>query len=151
MDSKTSYKKLGLTLFINFFVMYALTYAMVNSAEDIYININRFYMAAMMVAPMAIVMLLMMGKMYPDRRLNIVLGLISFCVFVLSFTFARSQIFVDNNQFLRSMIPHHSSAIVMCEDASITDEEIKALCKSIVEAQQREINQMNGILNRLNQ
>lgn len=46
------------------------------------------------------------------------------------------------------MIPHHSGAILMCEQASITDPEIVALCQQIVASQQKEIAQMEAILGR---
>jgi len=48
------------------------------------------------------------------------------------------------------MIPHHSGAILMCREASITDPEIKSLCQMIMEGQQQEIDQMRAILNRAN-
>jgi uncharacterized protein (DUF305 family) len=60
----------------------------------------------------------------------------------------RTQTPVGNVQFLRSMIPHHSSAIVMCERSSITDPKIVALCGQIVKAQKEEIAQMQKILSR---
>jgi uncharacterized protein (DUF305 family) len=46
------------------------------------------------------------------------------------------------------MIPHHSSAIVMCEESTITDPEIVTLCGQIVKAQKEEIAQMQKILSR---
>lgn len=143
------YRSLAFTVGIHFFVMYALTYAAVNAFDNVFLNINRFYMAAIMVSPMVILMLLFMGHMYENKRLNIVLYSVSALIFILGFAFIRTQMFVGNEQFLRSMIPHHSSAIVMCERSDITDPEIIALCGEIVEAQQREIDQMNEILRRL--
>jgi len=56
---------------------------------------------------------------------------------------------VGNQQFLDSMIPHHSRAILLCEQSNITDPEIKDLCGEIVESQQQEIDQMKDILQRL--
>ena len=61
----------------------------------------------------------------------------------------RQQVAVSDRQFLRSMIPHHSGAILMCEKALITDAEIAKLCATIVSGQQQEIDQMRAILNRL--
>ena len=55
---------------------------------------------------------------------------------------------VGNEQFLRSMIPHHSGAILMCEQASLTDPEIIALCAQIIPSQSQEIQQMQEILER---
>lgn len=103
-----------------------------------------------MVAPMIILMLFFMAQMYENKRLNILLYILSGLVFVGTFLAIRQQTFVGNEQFLRSMIPHHSIAIKTCEKAQIDDPEIAKLCVQIVEAQREEINQMENILNRLN-
>lgn len=103
-------------------------------------------MAMIMVAPMVILMLLFMPQMYTDKTLNIKLYAGSILVFIMSFIFIQKQIFVGNTQFLKSMIPHHSSAITMCNEASLTDPEIIQLCKQIVFAQKEEIAQMEELL-----
>ncbi|MFA6090064.1 MAG: DUF305 domain-containing protein [Candidatus Woesearchaeota archaeon] len=74
---------------------------------------------------------------------------LSIGIFILSFLFVRKQTFINNKQFIRSMIPHHAGAILMCQNASVTDPEIKQLCQSIISSQQSEINQMKQILKRL--
>jgi hypothetical protein len=74
-----------------------------------------------------------------------------FAIIVASPNFAQTANVVGNKQFINSMIPHHSAAITMCEKADITDQELTDLCVQIIEAQQKEINQMNNIINRLNQ
>jgi uncharacterized protein (DUF305 family) len=87
--------------------------------------------------------------MYENKRaLGIIMG-ISVIVLVVFFIFIRQQTGITDGEFLRSMIPHHSGAILMCEQASIQDSEIKALCENIVASQQSEINQMTAILDRL--
>jgi uncharacterized protein (DUF305 family) len=68
---------------------------------------------------------------------------------VLLFTAIRQQTLVTDSQFLRSMIPHHSGAILMCGEAPLQDAEIRKLCESIIASQQQEIDQMNAILRRL--
>jgi hypothetical protein len=142
------YKTLGIAISINAVVMFFLTYAMIDTFGDFYFNINRVYMALMMAAPMVIVMLLLMGSMYENGKLNAVLIAVSAIVFLVCFSFARTQTPVGNVQFLRSMIPHHSSAILMCDNPRITDPEILDLCKSISRSQREEITQMQGILSR---
>jgi uncharacterized protein (DUF305 family) len=87
--------------------------------------------------------------MYPDARLNMILHVASVLVFVLSFAAIRYQVPVGDRQFLRSMIPHHSGAILMCEQATITDAEIKALCSNIIKSQKQEIDQMRSLLQKL--
>ena len=61
----------------------------------------------------------------------------------------RQQVAISDKQFLKSMIPHHGGAILMCEQASIRDPEIKELCRQIISSQQREIDQMKAKLNAL--
>lgn len=143
-----TYAKLGLAVGINTVVMFLLTYALIDTVDHFVPNINRVYMALMMSAPMVVVMLIVMWSMYPDRRLNLTLIGGFTLLFLTVFTMARLQTGVGNGQFLRSMIPHHSSAIVMCEESSITDEEIQSLCGQIVEAQKREIAEMQRLLAR---
>lgn len=106
-------------------------------------------MAMIMVAPMLLIMLIVMRDMYTNKKLNAFLYTCSIGLFLLSLFFIREQVFVDDAQFLRSMIPHHSSAITMCTKSNLSDPEVIELCESIVTAQQEEIDQMNSILERL--
>ncbi len=143
------YRALAATVGIHFFIMFALTYVGVARLDHIYPNLNRFYMAVIMVAPMVILMMIFMGHMFENRKLNILLYSASALLFIGSFFAIRSQTLVGNEQFLKSMIPHHSIAIKTCEKAGIQDSEIQELCVQIVEAQREEINQMEDILKRL--
>lgn len=143
---QSAYLKLGLALAINAVVMFFITYAMIASLDHFYFTINRVYMSLMMVAPMAIVMLVVMRSMYPDMKLNAALIGGFAVLFLAMFLFARNQVVVGNDEFLRAMIPHHSSAILMCEEASITDPEIEELCDEIIATQKREIAQMKELL-----
>jgi uncharacterized protein (DUF305 family) len=93
-------------------------------------------------------MLVGMRSMFPSRRLNLAIGAAAALVFIASFAAMRTQAAVDDEEFLRSMIPHHSGAILMCEQASITDPEIVTLCGQIVKSQRDEIAQMEEILAR---
>jgi len=69
------------------------------------------------------------------------------CVLGIAFVvFISQQSAISDRQFLRSMIPHHSGAILMCEEASIRDQRIKDLCKTLIAGQQAEIDQMRAIL-----
>jgi len=146
--TSASYLKLGLAISINAVVMFVLTYALIDTVEHFYANINRVYMSVMMVAPMVTVMLLVMWSMYPNATLNIILLAAFAALFVGTFALARTQTPVGNEQFLRSMIPHHSSAILMCDNPRISDPEIITLCEGIVETQKKEIAQMKAILQR---
>ena len=105
-------------------------------------------MALTMAMPMGVLMLLMMGSMYANKRLNLILYAALGLIFVLAFAAVRTQALVGDRQFVRSMIPHHSGAILMCEKAKISDPEIKELCGGIIRSQNAEIDQMKQILKR---
>ena len=143
------YGKLGLNLAISAAIMYFVMFAMIAGLGDFYNNLNMLYMALMMVAPMAVLMLVMMGTMYSNRRLNWIISIGFAAVFVLAFAGIRSQAGIGDRQFVRSMIPHHSGAILMCRQASLADAELRRLCDDISAGQREEIEQMERILARL--
>ena len=143
------YRQLGIMAALSFLAMYILMYAMVYSFDHAFNNVNQFYMAGLMAAPMVLIELVVMRGMYHNKRLNALIAAVSIVIGVLMFVFIRQQTAVSDRQFLRSMIPHHSGAILMCERASIQDAEIKQLCTAIVTSQQAEIEQMSAMLRRL--
>ncbi|OJY68342.1 MAG: DUF305 domain-containing protein [Sphingobium sp. 66-54] len=96
----------------------------------------------------AVMMIVAMPDMFPSRRLNMLLLLGSAVAFFGSFGLIRTQTTIDDTAFLRSMIPHHSGAILMCEQASLSDAEILKLCGEIIRSQTAEIDQMKSILAR---
>jgi uncharacterized protein (DUF305 family) len=130
-------------------VMYAVMYTMIDSLNDYFSNLNQVYMAGMMVAPMAILMLISMKDMYRDARKNLLLYMGATALLIGFFIFMRQQSFIGDKQFLRSMIPHHSGAVLMCNKAQVSDPEIINLCAKIIESQKAEIAQMKTILARI--
>ncbi len=142
---------MGLTIMtiLHFAFMYAMNYLMVDAASSIFINANALYMTLWMVAPSVVIMILLMKEMYPNRALNMAISAASILIFVLSFVFIRQQTLIGDKQFIRSMIPHHSGAVLMCREAKIEDAELKALCDGIVKGQLDEIERMKTILKRL--
>jgi hypothetical protein len=144
------YGRFGIMVGLSFIAMYVLMYAMVNALPNVYNSVNQFYMAGLMAAPMAIIEILLMRSMYPDKKLNGVILIVSFLALAFFWTGIRNQIGVGDNQFVRSMIPHHAGAILMCNEANIQDAELKGLCANIVKGQQAEVEQMKAILGRLN-
>lgn len=143
------YYYLAVMVGAHFVVMYALMYLMVDTFDNVFLNANNFYMSGAMAAPMAILMLLFMKGMYRDSKRNASVYAVSTALLVAFIWFTRQQTFVGNEQFIKSMIPHHAGAILMCDKASITDTELKSLCAKIIASQQEEIDQMKGILARL--
>jgi uncharacterized protein (DUF305 family) len=152
MESKSShsamYRSLGIELVVDFVIMYLVMYTMIATLDHLYLNLNNVYMTLMMVAPMAVVMLVAMRSMFPSKRANIVLIALAALVFAGSYYGMRDQTAIGDEEFLRSMIPHHSGAVLMCNRATLSDPEVVALCRQIVQSQEREIAQMKTILAR---
>lgn len=147
-DRRGLYRTFSIELAIDFVIMYVVMYTMIATLDHFYIHINNLYMTLMMVAPMALVMLMSMRSMFPDRRRNWLIGAGAALVFVAAFAGMRTQAAVDNSELIKAMIPHHSGAILMCEQASLTDPELIALCREIVQTQKAEIARMQAILAR---
>jgi uncharacterized protein (DUF305 family) len=143
------YGRLAAMAVLSFIAMYILMYAMVDTFADVFPNINQFYMAGLMAAPMVIIELLLMGAMYKNRTANIAIMIASVAALAGFFTLIRTQAAVGDNQFLKSMIPHHSGAILMCQRADVRDAEVKRLCATIIQGQRAEITQMNMLIDNL--
>jgi hypothetical protein len=143
------YRKLALMSFLSFVAMYFLMFSMINTIGNFTNNINMAYMAGLMVAPMVVFELVVMWAMYKDKTRNYMVIAGAVVVGILLFLFIRQQAIVGDRQFLRSMIPHHAGAILMCQQSSISDPEIQQLCQEIIESQQQEIDLMKEIMERL--
>jgi uncharacterized protein (DUF305 family) len=87
-----------------------------------------------------------MGSMYPEKKLNMIIGVAAAVIGCVLYLLIRNQVLVTDQQFLRSMIPHHAGAILMCEKANLQSPETKALCASIVSGQNSEIARMKRLL-----
>ena len=110
---------------------------------------TRVYMAILMVAPMAVVMMLMMGKMYSNKKLNFSIITGAIIVFAVTLAALRTQTPISDVQYMKAMIPHHSSAILTSQNANIKDPEVKKLAEEIIKSQEEEIAQMKKILERM--
>ncbi len=141
-----SYQRLGYSLCISFVVMYIVMFLNVDEASHIYLSLNRLYMALLMVSPMAMLMITLMGGMYLNKKKNNVILLTSIVVFCVSLFCLRKQAFISDEQYMRGMIPHHSSAIMTSKHASIRNERVRALADSIIKSQQTEIKLMKSLI-----
>lgn len=144
-----SYKKFTVMMIISFIIMYTVMFLNIDKLNHYHTSLTRIYMTILMVAPMAVVMLLMMGKMYPNKKLNTTIVVAAIVVFALTLTGLRTQTPIADVQYMKAMIPHHSSAIMVSKHADIKDPEVRKLADSIIASQEREIAQMEGILNRM--
>ena len=136
-------------MILGLIVMYVVMFSMIDGPRDFRNNLNMVYMAVTMWAPMGVFMLATMPGMYPDKRANLALYALFIALTAGSFWATRSQALIDDRQFVESMIPHHSGAILMCREADLSDPELVALCRDITVAQRTEIEQMERIGQRL--
>jgi uncharacterized protein (DUF305 family) len=133
-------------MLVSFISMYVLMYSMVDRFDNVVNSLNQVYMAAVMAAPMVLIELWLMGGMYPNRRLNAIVAIAALVVGIASLVAIRRQAGISDRQFLRSMIPHHAGAILMCQQASFRDPQVQALCGPIVSSQTEEIAIMKRLL-----
>ncbi|PKR87379.1 DUF305 domain-containing protein [Pleomorphomonas diazotrophica] len=145
------YVLFAVNMVLSLVVMYFVMFSMIDGWRDFRNNLNMLYMALTMVAPMGIIMLATMGGMYANRKLNAALHLGLVLLFLAAFAATRTQAVIGDRQFIASMVPHHSGAILMCRQASLDDPELIALCADISAGQRAEIEQMNAIRARLDQ
>src|SRR2546423_12179269 len=119
------YGRFLIMIVLHFIAMYIFMYAMVNVLDNVFNSLNQVYMAALMTASMVLIELPLMSSMYKSKRVNAVIIAVGVVVLIGSFLLIRQQTLISDRQFLRSMIPHHGGAILMCQNASIQDQEIK--------------------------
>ncbi|WP_026968764.1 DUF305 domain-containing protein [Algoriphagus terrigena] len=143
------YRKLPLMLFLSLCIMYLVMFLNVDSAQHIYLSTTRLYMSLLMVAPMPLLMLIMMPMMYPDKKINLIIYTASVTVFVLSLLLLRTQTPIGERQYMKAMIPHHSSAVLTSKHANLQDPDVKELAEKIIRSQEEEIAQMKAILDRM--
>ena len=148
-STMNGYLSLAVQTLISAVIMYLVMFVMIDSLDSFYNNLNTLYMTLMMVAPMVVLMILAMKHMFASRTANLAIIALSAAAFLGSFALIRSQTTIGDRAFLRSMIPHHSGAILMCRQADIRDAEVKRLCAEIIKSQHREIDEMKVILARL--
>jgi uncharacterized protein (DUF305 family) len=143
------YLSLAVQTLISGVIMYLVMFVMIDGADSFYNNLNMLYMTVMMVAPMVVLMIVAMPHMFRSRTANgLIIGAAAIA-FLGAFALIRTQTTIGDRAFLRSMIPHHSGAVLMCREADLREPEIKQLCSQIIESQRREIDQMKGMLQRL--
>ncbi|MGB2707858.1 MAG: DUF305 domain-containing protein [Pseudoalteromonas nigrifaciens] len=145
------YLKFVLMIATSTLIMFVLMYLNSYQLSHVFFSETRTYMAIYMGAAMAVVMLLFMLNMYKDKKKNSVVLGISILTFVGALFLVRSQITVDDQSWMSAMIPHHSIAILTSDRANINDKRVQELAKNIIDAQRREIKEMQWLLKDIEQ
>lgn len=145
-SASVAYLRLVVAVGVSGVVMYGLMYLNTYSAADVMFSQTRLWMTVIMCAGMAIVMLLCMRTMYRSRTLNATVGALSASALLASLLLVRSQWTVDDVSYMKAMIPHHSIAVLTSSRARIRDPRVRRLADGILEAQVREIREMNALI-----
>ena len=148
-SKKNPYPKFAIIIAVSFVIMYLVMFLNVAEFDHIFNSITRVYMTTLMVSSMAISMLLFMWKMYPNKKINYSIIVFSTITFLGTLLLLRTQTPISDIQWMKAMIPHHSSAIMTSSNASFKDPEVQKLANDIIEAQEKEIKQMKEMINRL--
>lgn len=127
-------------------VMYISTYLNTYDLSHVEFSETRVFMTLIMGSTMALVMLGFMLGMYKNLRANLAIVLGALVVLGLATWLVRSQTTVQEQSYMRAMIPHHSIAILTSENSEIEDQRVCELAVEIIKAQRREIDEMNWLI-----
>ena len=141
----SQYGKFGAMILVSTLLMYGIMYLNTYQLDHVFFSETRAYMALIMGAAMAAVMLAFMWGMMPRRGAKVATVAASAGVFVVSLWLVRSQVIVEDVSWMKAMIPHHSIAILTSSRAQITDPRVRKLADEIIESQRREIEEMKAL------
>ena len=140
------YVKFTLMILTSTIVMFIMMYFNTYQLDHVYFSETRAYMALYMGAVMAIIMLAFMSNMYKKTKINLLVYGVNVVLFAVGLWGVRSQATVDQVDWMQAMIPHHSIAILTSSRADIEDPRVRDLADGIIEAQKREIAEMQALL-----
>jgi len=141
-----SYARFGVMIATSSLVMFGLMYLNTYALDHVFFSETRAYMAILMGATMALVMLVFMWHMYENATANVVILAVSALLFAGSLWLVRSQETVDDLSWMRAMIPHHSIAILTSERAHTSDARVRKLADGFIAAQRKEIAEMKALI-----
>lgn len=140
------YARFGAMIATSTIFMLGLMYLNTYQLDHVLFSETRTYMALVMGATMAVIMLSFMQNMLSNRRANIAIYVGSAMVFVVALWLVRSQTTVEDVSYMKAMIPHHSIAILTSERARISDPRVRVLADAIIETQREEIAEMKRLI-----
>jgi len=141
-----SYARFAAMIAVSTLVMFALMYLNTWSLDHVFYSQTRTWMAVLMGAAMAVVMLGFMWSMYGKVRANVAILVASAVLGAVSLWLVRSQATVSDVAYMKAMIPHHSIAVMTSDRAHIRDPRVRQLADGILEAQMREIAEMKALI-----
>ncbi|MBR0752459.1 DUF305 domain-containing protein [Bradyrhizobium jicamae] len=141
-----SYSRFGAMILVSTIVMFGLMYLNTWAPDHVFYSQTRTWMALVMGAVMAVIMLGFMWRMYRNSAANLAICVAAAIVFAASLWLVRSQEIVSDVSYMKAMIPHHSIAVMTSERAHIRDPRVRKLADGIIEAQVREIGEMKQLI-----
>ena len=141
-----SYVRFGAMIATSTVVMFALMYLNTYALDHVWFSQTRAWMAVVMGAAMAVIMLGFMLDMYKSKQANIAIFVGAVLAFAVALWLVRSQETVGDVSYMKAMIPHHSIAIMTSRRAHIRDPRVRKLADGIIEAQVREIAEMEQLI-----
>lgn len=141
-----SYGRFAAMIATSTVVMFVLMYLNTYAIDHVFWSQTRMWMALIMGATMAVIMLAFMLSMYPSHATNLGIFAGALAVFMLSLWLVRSQATVGDVDYMRAMIPHHSIAILTSRRAQISDPRVRKLADEIIASQEREIAEMKTLI-----
>jgi len=144
-----SYRRFALMIATSSVVMFGLMYLNSYALSHVEFSQTRLWMAVLMGAAMALLMIGFMWGMYEKRRVNIGIVAASLLCAAIALWLVRSQQTVGDVAYMKAMIPHHSIAIMTSERAHIRDPQVRKLADGIIDAQVREIAEMKRLIAKL--
>lgn len=127
-----------------FFLMYLNSFQII---DHFWFSETRLFMTFIMGGAMLIIMLGFMLNMYKNKMMNGAIFMAGILLILASVWLVRSQVTVSDADYMEGMIPHHSIAVLTSERAMIEDMRVRKLADEIIEAQRREIKEMEWLIN----
>jgi hypothetical protein len=143
MTYKRFFAMIVTSVVVMFFLMYLNSYQIFDHA---WFSETRMFMALIMGGAMMIVMLGFMLNMYENQAANLAIFAGGALLILAAVGLVRSQVTVSGVDYMEGMIPHHSIAILTSERARIEDPRVHELAREIIEAQRREIREMEWLI-----
>lgn len=143
------YRSFLLMIIVAAVLMFCLMYFNTYQLSHVWFSQTHLFMTFIMVGAMGLVMLFFMRHMYKDRWTNLAIVIGSIALMGLGLWLVRSQSTVGDVSWMKAMIPHHSIAILTSERARISDPRVRKLADEIIDAQRREISEMEFLINNL--
>jgi peptidoglycan/LPS O-acetylase OafA/YrhL len=140
------YRNFIVMIVVSATLMFCLMYLNTYQLSHVWFSQTRLFMTFIMAGSMALVMLFFMRHMYKDKKANLAIVTGSVALMGLGLWLVRSQVTVGEIAWMKAMIPHHSIAILTSERAHITDPRVRKLADGIIEAQRREIGEMESLI-----